>query len=85
MYNYHIRDWHSEELIISSELEYIDMKEMYEVFILTCYKKGVAVAADMFVEFLLEQGIEARLMHIEDNILCCSELEDNLAEKIQNL
>ena len=85
MHNYHIKDWSSKEMVLTTELEYVDIKEMYEVFILTCYKKGTSVTADTFVNFLLEQGIFAELMHIDDNILCCNELEDNLAEKIQNL
>lgn len=71
--------------ILQTELNYQDSYEMYEVFILICYKNGNIIKADDFVEFLNKQGIIANLIYLHKDELNCSDIEDKIAMQIQAL
>lgn len=75
----------SQGTILQTELDYQDSYEMYEVFILLCYKNGNMVKADDFVEFLNNQGLIANIIYLHKEQLSCSAIEDELAIKIQAL
>lgn len=95
MNNFLISDWvnigeyssstFSQGTVLQTELDYKDAYEMYEVFILLCYKNGNMIKADDFAKFLNDQGIAANILYLHKEQLTCSEIEDNLAVEIQAL
>lgn len=78
-------DSFSQGTILETELSYQDAYEMYEVFILLCYRNGNVIKADDFVDFLNNQGLISNIIYLHKEQLICSDIEDSLALKIQAL
>ena len=84
MKNYiQMKDWEMTKKILITDLSFYDIKKLYEVYILKCYKEGKSVLLEDFVVFLNEQNLEADLIKIVHGTICANELEDILAEEIQ--